>query len=287
MRIQALSNPCEMEITDPNVLTLRFTGLRAGWEQWFLLTSDLHDDSALSDRGLMRRHLDEAVENDALILNWGDNYDVMQMPMDKRQSKSEMRTEDLATAYLDKLVSNSAKRLAPYANRWPVMGLGNHETSVLAKHGTNLTDRLAAAMREAGGITQGMGYHGWVRFLFERKAHRSSMTMYFHHGSGGAAPMTHGTLDTRRMASWTDADVICAGHTHTNYVLSITRRGLSAQGKQIKSMVDFVRTPGYKAEGGWEIEKNHPPKPRGAVWMRLSLDQAGNVKRHYMADLEA
>lgn len=286
MRLEALRNCIDFEMTQPDVATLRFSDIRSGWEQWFLLTSDLHDDSALSARALMERHAKEAVERDALILTFGDALDAMQMPMDKRQSKNELRAENMRTAYLDSLVERSGKRWAKVADRWPVLGMGNHESAMLAKHGTNLTDRLAAEMRRHGGITQGMGYDGWVRFMFDRSGARSSQSLYFHHGSGGAAPMSHGTLDTRRLASWTDADVICQGHTHTNYVLSITRRGLTDGGVPYSKLVDFVRIPGYKHEGGWEKEKGMPPKPRGAVWMRLFYYDR-EFHREYTPTLEA
>lgn len=247
-----------------------------------MLSSDRHFDSTLSDHALQKAQLDEARERDALILDFGDMLDVMQSKDDRRANKSELHEADKRTAYLDSVVDRAAKFYGPYADRWALIGMGNHETAVAGKHGTNLTDRLAERMRAAGGVTHAGGYDGWVRFMFEvNGTRRNSMRLYYHHGSGGAPVMTHGTLDTRRTASWIDADVVCHGHTHTSYWLPLKRARLMDSNVVTHELIDFVRTPGYKREGGWETEKGHALKARGCVWMRLYLDAGGVILREF------
>lgn len=274
-----------IERTSPDVITIRFNDVRQGWEQWLLLTSDRHWDSMLSDHDLQEQHMEEAERRDALIFDFGDALDVMQTPSDPRQSKSELDPRDKTTAYLDSVVERFAKWAGRWGNRWVLMAMGNHETQVLKRHNTNLTDRVAEHVRKAGGVTLAGKYHGWVRFVFTMRGTVSqNMALYYHHGSGGAPIMTHGTLDTRRMASWIDADVIVHGHTHTQYVLSLGKLRLNHNGHVRAATTDFVRVPGYKRIGEWEIERGHPVKPLGAVWMRLRYDGT-QVQREFTPDL--
>ena len=53
---------------------------RLDWQQWFLTASDVHLDNPHCDRGLLRAHLDEAVQRDAGILLLGDTLDLMFIP---------------------------------------------------------------------------------------------------------------------------------------------------------------------------------------------------------------
>lgn len=87
--------------------------------------------------------------------------------------------------------------------------------------------------------------------------------------------MSHGTLATRRMASWTpDADVLVSGHTHDQWLVTLSRERLGASGRVYLDEQHHVRTPSYKDEyvdgyDGWHVERGAPPKPLGAWWMRL------------------
>lgn len=88
--------------------------------------------------------------------------------------------------------------------------------------------------------------------------------------------MTHGTLMTRRIASYTpDAHTIVSGHTHDNWVMTLSRQRLGATGKVYLDEQNHVRVPTYKDEfrdgyGGFHVERGAPPKPTGAWWMTLS-----------------
>jgi hypothetical protein len=270
-----LKNPATVEALNRRVLTLAFDEIRLGWEQWFLLTSDRHWDSLLSDREMQAADLEEAERRDALILDTGDALDVMQGKQDRRSDKSSLDGADKVTAYIDSVVDRAGDWFGRWSHRWPLLGMGNHESAVLDKLGTDLTDRTAARMRSANpnGITVAGGYDGWVRLMFlMRGTVRQSMSIYYHHGTGLSPTMTHGVLDTRRMASWIDADVILGGHTHTNYLLGTMRRRISDCGKEYSDVQHHVRIPSYKRMGGWETEKLHPAKPLGCVWLRLFYD---------------
>jgi predicted phosphodiesterase len=293
-RITSVKNHAEFFQNAPNVHTVAFTGTRAGWEQYVLLTSDRHHDSNKSLHDLERKHLDMAAERDALIIDAGDTLDVMQSKDDKRQSKSDIRSEDVNAAYLDSIVNNAAKFYSPYAARWLIMGRGNHDTNIINRYGTDLIDRLAEKMRlTPNGLTVAGGYGGWVRFMFERSAgggRRSFLLKYFH-GTGGGGLMTHGTLDTRRQGSYLpDADIVLNGHTHGAYHVPLARERLTSDGNVSRDLVHYIRTPGYKDEyrdgsGGWAIERGHPPKPVGCAWLHFYVE-SGLVKLRVEMDVE-
>ena len=50
------------EATNPDVLTVRMDSVKAGWEQWFLLMSDVHWDNPHCNRDLFHKHLKQARE---------------------------------------------------------------------------------------------------------------------------------------------------------------------------------------------------------------------------------
>lgn len=258
-----------------------------------MLSSDRHRDSIHCDREREKRHLQKAVERDALIFDAGDLLDVMQGKRDPRQSKSEIRPEDVNTAYLDTVLNNTFADLAPFAGRWALMGKGNHETKVLDVHGVDLTNTLAYKMRtEAGGITHAGGYGGWVWFQFViQTTVRQSVRMKYFHGSGTSTMMTFGALDIRRRMSWQpDAEIILQGHTHDAMHVPIQRERLTPAGTVRHDQVHFVRTPGYKAEygdgsGGFQVEKGTGPKPLGCAWVEFYLD-AGLIKTRVELDTE-
>lgn len=289
----AIKNPCEVSNNPPNVLTVRFNDVRDGWRQWVLLSSDRHRDSIHCRRDLESVHFQKAVERDALIFDAGDLFDVMQGKQDRRQSKGEIRPEDVNTAYLDTVLNNTYNDLRPLAGRWALMGKGNHETKVLDVHGVDLINTLAYKMRnEAGGITEAGGYGGWVWFQFViQMTVRQSVKMKYFHGSGQSPVMTFGTLDARRRMSFQpDADILLQGHTHDALYLPVARERLTPAGSVRHDQTHFIRTPGYKAEygngaGGFLVEKGVGPKPLGCAWVEFYYD-AGQVKSRVELDTE-
>ncbi len=270
-----------------NVLTVRLDGISAGWEQWVLLRSDAHHDSALSDQDFERRHLEEARARDALILDAGDLFDAMAGPGDRRAQREHMRNEHSRTDYFDRLVETAAEFYGPYADRLAVIARGNHEAAVAKHYATDLTDRLAYRLRtEHGGITQAGGYGGWVRFMLHiHKTIQRQIRLKYYHGSGGGGPVTRGVIQTNRQAVYLpDADIVLNGHVHENYYVAVPRERLTNDGQIYHDIQHHVRTPTYKDEyrdggGGWHVETGKPPKAIGAVWMRLFLPRGGQEHR--------
>lgn len=268
-----------IERTNDEVLTIKHADIAAGWEQRYLLISDVHFDSPHCDRKLLTKHLEQAKAVSAGVMCIGDWFDAMGGKNDRRASKSTTRDEDTVDNYFDSLVYNSAKYLEPYTDNLVMLSQGNHETAILKHNETDLLERLC---RELG--CQCMGYSGWVRLLNVGKGGggRSQKRMHFHHGSGGGGPVTKGVIQTNRRAASIDADIYVGGHIHEAWAVENVVAKLNEKGRTYFNTQHHVQLPTYKQEygtSGYHIEKGRPPKPLGGYWMVFSWDstQAGNV----------
>jgi hypothetical protein len=130
-----------VEHPDSNVHVVRCDiKSQTSWDQWFLLRSDAHHDNPDCDREMEYKHLDQAMQRGAGILDAGDLFCAMQGKYDRRSDKSKVRPEHQCGDYLDALVRTAAEDYAPYAKNWILMGQGNHEcldgeTEVLTESG--------------------------------------------------------------------------------------------------------------------------------------------------------
>ena len=277
--------PFTVEHTSKSVLTLRFR-IKAGWEQWFLLSADRHWDNPDTDQAMQRKHLEEAKARGAWVLDFGDFFCAMQGKYDKRASKSHLRPEHQKDNYLDSLVNTAAKWFK--SDPLLLIADGNHETAIRKNHETDLIERLHTSLVQGGNeyVHRG-GFSGWVRFMFEGigGGHRRTMRLAYHHGYGGDAPVTKGTIQTNRMAVYLpDADFVVTGHTHNQWWFPISRVRLSDSGKVFHDEQLHIKCPSYKdeyrdGEGGWNIERGAPPKPIGAFWLRLWCEAELNSYR--------
>lgn len=277
--------PYTVELLSRNVLTVRIDVENVDWHQDFLLRSDVHHDHPKCDQELETKHLDEAVERNAGVIDAGDCFCAMQGKSDRRSSKSALREEHKRKDYLDALVETAGKFYAPYAQNILVFGEGNHESAVKDKLETDLTTRLVERLnvglelRQHPHRVQRGGYGGWVRFLFTvHKTKRFQKVLHYFHGTGGGGPVTRGVIQTNRMAVFNpDADVILTGHTHDEWIVPIARHRINTAGTVYHDEQLHVRTPGYKDEwgdgyGGWSVEKMLGPKPKGAAWLRFTCE---------------
>lgn len=259
--------------SNPNVYTIQDHTLAAGWERWFLVLADVHWDNPHCRRDIFKRHLDQAKERNAQIFVFGDFFCAMQGKYDPRASKADLRAEHQVNNYLDALVDTAAEYLKPYRENIALLCPGNHETSVLKRQESNLTQRLGKALDASVG-----GYSGFVRFLMSRgESGRTSRSMYYHHGHGGGGPVTKGTIQSaRRAAMLGDCDYVVSGHIHEQWLMNIPQLRLTTSGN-IETVNQYhVCTATYKDEftldGGFHVEGGRPPKPLGGWWLRMFWD---------------
>jgi predicted phosphodiesterase len=252
-------------------------------ELWSLHISDVHWDNPKCDRALFKRHLDEALELNCPVFIYGDFFCAMQGKYDPRRNKEAIRPEHNTGDYLDRLVETAADYLEPYAQNIVLITEGNHESSIRKNLETDLLDRLCGELRHRDGITTKGGYQGWVQWQTTTANRRNGFQLYYHHGSGGGAPVTKGAIDFNRMAEQVVADVYISGHIHRlnhnrQEVMSLTRTG-----RQVLKVRDYVRTSTYKQEGekahGWAVERRMGPRPLGGYWLRLQTYKHDNNMR--------
>ena len=270
-------NPFEKKVSDDGTLIVTFNELSTGWEQWILVTSDRHWDSVHSDRAMQKRHLEEAVARNALIIDLGDLFDAMQGRNDRRGSKSSVRPEHQTADYFTALVETAADWFEPYAQNLLMLGTGNHETAIVRHNEINLTWHLGRALNAKGGDIHLGRYSGWIKFQGRahksKRAYTNSVFTYYHHGSGGSSPVTKGVIQTNRRAAFLpDANVVLSGHIHQHWLVPITRERINNYGNTFTDTQMHVSVPSYKIPSrreGWETEKGMAPSPLGAVWWRL------------------
>ena len=279
-----MTMPFTVDETAPGCLSVDMVADGPDWSQSFLLRSDAHHDNAHADWRLERLHLEEAVDRKAGILDAGDLFCAMQGKFDRRSDLSACRPEHQQGRYLDSLVDTAVEFYEDYSKNWIMVSPGNHETAILKRHETDLTERFYERMRTVPGSQIHLGkYAGFVRFRVIWGGKSRSLTMYYFHGSGGGGPMSHGVLATRRMQSYLpDADIVWSGHTHDSWQVRLGRIRLSRYGTPHLDSVHHIRTAGYKDEfsprEGWHIERGGPPKPIGAVWLTLKVARDGDQR---------
>jgi hypothetical protein len=264
----------------PNVLKVKLD-CRKRKEHWFLLRSDAHHDNPHASWDLEKKHLDEALERDAGILDCGDLFCAMQGAFDKRSNKSTLRPEHQNGEYFDALVKTAADFYQPYAKNWISFGLGNHETSILKRHETNLTERLAQTLRDRTGAPCFVtGYTGWVKFQFMGgKDTMTTRTLWHMHGYGGGGPVTADNIQAQRQNAYIEgADIMWSGHVHERWAREFIKVGIDQEGEVKHRSSWYIKSPTYKDEygsgtGGWHIETGKPPKPLGAWWLKMTYSR--------------
>ena len=244
---------------------------------WVLLSFDRHHDNPRSDNAMEKRHLELARERKAIVIDGGDLFCAMQGKYDPRSNKSDLKPEHQTGDYLDKLVTTAADFYGEYADLFAIMGTGNHETAILKRHETNLTERLVQTLndRHKTNIRVG-GFSGWVKFQILVYGQTCTTNLWYHHGYGGDAPVTKGVIQTNRQAVYLpDAHIVATGHTHNEWQFPIPRIRLTSHGTIYHDEQLHLKVPSYKEEyvdgfNGWHVERGAPPKPIGAIWLRFS-----------------
>lgn len=270
-----------MQITrhNPAAITLEVTA-RSTEKLSIMLASDVHFDSSMCDISLFEKHLKLAEERKSPVIIAGDLFDAMQGRDDPRRSIEELKAEYKVSNYFDAIVLDASALLRKYKVPYYIIGLGNHETSVLNKISTNLVERLCYDLRLHGQKAEAMGYWGYIRFMFKYRngnANKSKM-LYYHHGTSTNAIVTKGVIDTNRQGVYLQApDFVLNGHNHHAYCLPIQVERLNQKTMEpYTESVWYLRTPGYKkspgdsqSTWGYGAERHRSPTPRGCMFLDL------------------
>lgn len=263
-------------------IVVTFTDVNAGFEQWILCRGDAHFDSASSNNALEMKHLKMAQERGALIVDIGDLFDAMQGTHDRRRRFGASIQDVEMDDYFDVLTEKAYLRYAPFAENWLLLGMGNHEDSVLHHAQTNLTRRLAHKLHAAGSQVIAGGLEGWLRFRFSQDNDSRHSCGYFDcyylHGYGGGGPVTKGAIQANRRQTWINADFVVSGHTHQSFHLPYRRLRLNKMGGEESRRTDHIQVSGYKERDNWNKSRGHSPECRTAFWIRF-YGNGSQVKR--------
>jgi len=265
-----------------NVTIVRYKAV-AQIPHHFLLRSDVHHDSVDSNRQLETKHLKQALEKDAAIIDIGDLFDVMQGRDDKRGSKGGIKEEYKYDNYINSLIKDFTNYYKPYAQQFLLVGYGNHETKFLKYREYDLIEGLTDKLNDVCNThTKRGAYSGYKVIIFDdgNKGRARRYTINYHHGAGGNAPMTFGALTVKRKAAWAvDADLYLSGHNHNSWIIEYEQERLDMYNRIKYKTIQHVKIPSYKFNlntgFGYEVEKDLPPSPQGAYWLTLQPTHSG------------
>jgi hypothetical protein len=268
----------ELKRTDANCHALSLINKKKTSTRRILLLADIHWDNSHCDLGKLKEDLDKALKEKIPVFIFGDFFCAMQGKWDPRSSQDALREEHRGGNYLDLLVESAAKWLNPYKEIITLITPGNHETSILKRHETNLIERLITLLRHNGSSVEMGTYWGFIRatMFWETKA-IGAATIHYSHGYGGGGEITRGLIDWSRTRSQYIADVYVAGHIHRrncdeNVIAHMTVAGRMKQSRQL-----FLRCGTYKDEhqpNGWHVEKGRAGRPIGGWWLDISTSYA-------------
>jgi predicted phosphodiesterase len=183
-----------------------------------MMMSDLHIGALHNDYKRIEQDLKRAKDEDALIAINGDIFDMI-LPGDRKRYRSNNlhpRMYEAGDDMIGESIRWAIEILEPYRDRIIMIGDGNHDDSVARFHHIEPVKQLVIMLNGKNGKIKYGGYHGWIHFTIFRGEDRGHYVINYHHGAGGAAPVTKGAIVFSRANMWIEgADAIWRGHTHT------------------------------------------------------------------------
>lgn len=266
----------KIERTDSHVHRLVAYYSRVNDTRTIYALSDLHWDSAHCEREILKKHLDAAVTENAMIIMVGDVFDLMQGKWDPRRDQSVLRPEHRGNCYLDSVLDTAVEWFKPYAKHIALISPGNHETSVQARNDTNMTQRFADGLRPHGFKGAVGQYWGWI--IFQSNLYNSVATrrIHYHHGYGGGGEVTRGLIDNNRTrGQYEGGDVYLSGHIHRRNVDENNPIRVSSNGNLEMAQQFFLRCASYKNEhtDGWHVSKGRAGRPIGGWAIDLTFSR--------------
>jgi len=272
----------------------------------FRLISDLHIGHSGVSYDKIKRELKEADENGDRILINGDVFDMI-IPSDGKRFVADILHKRLhgKRNILNEAIKWAVEILGPYYSKIDMIGVGNHEASVEKYHSADPVALLIDAMKSQvpfnpdHKIHHG-GYSGFVDYKLYRTEDKDGKTggstrliIWYHHGYGGSAPVTHGVIDFAR-AGWVNADVKWFGHKHTRMsVQDVAYRCPVSGSKPIREDVRLIRTGSYfetyhgqsqdsiksnGRKGSYAADACMAPQGIGGALLSVTIDRNGKKR---------
>ena len=265
-----------------------------GKTHWRFCCSDLHLGSPNVDVRRIKTDLDTAKRIGARVLINGDVFDAIGRH-DKRSDAATLVKELRASKdLLRDTVAYARGVLGPYADIIDVIGIGNHEETWVKYNEFDpvaaLIDALNSTLREQGSehqIRHG-GICGYVvtRFTFPSNVGKNASarhTLFYHHGSGGDAPVTKGMIDFSRKMFFV-ADAVTVGHRHSRFfdddayifvsesgLLTFRERKSLQTGSYYRNYLQTKQS--NPLDYSYAESKAHRPKPVGGLFLALTPER--------------
>lgn len=264
---------------------------RPDWQD-FLFCSDVHfgEESCCVDAFV--KDLKEAKYRKARINIIGDLLGMI-LPKDiKRYQPSTVKKEHRQyNAIVNQVIDDMADILLPYADLIDVIGLGNHEISIINHHSTDthafLMGKLASLCeRDKRPFTASHGgICGFIRYQFDVGGHRKPFVVKYHHGAGGSAPVTKGMIGLQRVKTQWLADMYVEGHDHNRIVDTDVVIGLNSSGNIEQRNTRAIKCGNYRISYPLQSQKDagnidytelshSQVKPLGGVFAKVRLVKA-------------
>jgi hypothetical protein len=252
-----------------------------------MLMSDLHIGSSGVDYDRLEKDLRLAREFEARILLNGDVLDLI-LPGDRKRFDPRGVHESLRgkANVTNGQIELALKILSPYADLIDIVGVGNHETALEKYHSVDPTQILVHQLHQAGSTCAYGGYEGWYRVQIRANDRKVwSWNLRYHHGMGGAAPVTKGMIDFARFGLWVEgADCLWVGHKHNRFIDWARREFCTSQGsvqhRDVLHVMSGSYYPGRSGQssedamqngrkGGWAHDSGFSPQAMGGHMIEL------------------
>ena len=183
--------------------------------------SDLHIESPSHNRDLLIKDFEYAKKKKAIIFLGGDVVTLIVSGDRKRFTPSSEKffgEDDVFNFTVEEVV----KVLTPYAYMIKGILCGNHEANY---EKFNHADILATIIWELNKLEnvniEYLGYEAYIRLRYKYKngGFHKTFDIKGHHGTGGQAEVTKGTITLNRFMTYHFADLYWNGHLHTKVVL--------------------------------------------------------------------
>lgn len=233
---------------------------------------DIHAGTPAFDKRALKEFLSDS-DDKTIFIGGGDTFDSI-LVQDKRYSKSSDST--VRDEIIDEQVEEVYEILWPYASQIVGMGIGNHETVVIKRAGTNPVKRLVQRFNRDGYPVEYLGKSALIKLMFRSRNGRTrSLVIRYHHGWGGGGRTEGGSLTKyAKDVKFYECDLALYGHDHKKMVYEISRfciRGEKLVAKPIPIGLcgTFLKTFIIGDDSTYSEDAGYPPVAVGGIKFTL------------------
>jgi hypothetical protein len=244
---------------------------------WF---ADAHLDSNKSKVDFLHKILKENPK--AFIIFGGDNHDLMQGKLDKRNDKSALKPDLKSSDYWNQLVNLTRKEIIDrYKDRIICWNTGNHETGALR----NLEFDYLDFLLDNGRLGNRLYTSGYIIVKYKTTTAYISYPIYFQHAPPSGGGRSKGMLSVDLLLGQRpDAKAIITEHIHQTWIHPETVERLGSKNKLHYQTVWFIQAPTLKAEhegpklGFFHEKLRRGANTIGAIKLKFKLINKHEVK---------